>query len=955
MIGGTFIPLVGIWIFLLVHTGLAFNPSWGLTGLGILGHPHHQMTFQGVTTKFKEYFDVDEGDVSNSMDNARKEILAGTEIVDKHGDSEAEFGPAHCDDETLELCHDRLKSNLTIIRDFLNASDVATARDRLGRMLHTLQDFYSHSNWIELSLAAGQTIGSIDISINLADKWPLEKLVDPTKEQHSCQNCTYPGVTPAFEQNQIGFFDQVREWAVFTGDPMKTRNKSIVGVAMTIRRFGIKALEVVVGLLGLEIPAPVVTALDLIDDQLNTPPVCEANLIAPFSGSLLTSGYFGTKVEIHNTDKPAGKCSHGGPFDRNARGIEGISKDTSSPFWSPRSDLHQEAARLANKATLRYLDLLTTVVCDKTPAKDCVSLKALYGVGTSLSFVIDTTGSMGSVIAAVRDAAIRIVNDARTLPAKDSPSLYVLAPFNDPVVPPASKFTDPDQFISAILTLGAAGGGDCPELAMTGLQNAVAATPPGGKIFLWTDAGAKDVGIAESVGQAAASKSQTVTVFQFDGCPDPSGFNVVTHLTGGSLHSPLPYGDAGSTTGMADIEAKRDTKVFISIYYEKTLNALNPLRRRADNRTVTFELPVDPSVTFLGFTKNTSALVLQITRPDGSTLGSSDPGVTFLDFGEGSTETIDSPASGVWKITLTGDAAFSFSAFGTTSLIFSSFEFVENSGARHDGLFPVDIPPSPGAADILAMAAMQGTPFAKDSLTFEFRSLEGKVLETLDGMKSGSGADMDLPSNMFIGNVTVPRQSFNIYAKGKDADGKDFLRMLPGLLNLPSPPPGNGTNTTIPGNSTTSSTVRFANSTTPATSTAAPSTYPYSNSTLKGTLTSTSMQCLTCQPPPCTTDITSRTRTVIYFTSCPGPYGAPSSTLATTEILVPCYASCHSELPVVSPGCSKVPQPVGYPSATSVAAYPTGVTTTVEKVVTKTVEVVVTVTTSVAGGCSAHY
>lgn len=127
--------------------------------------------------------------------------------------------------------------------------------------------------------------------------------------------------------------------------------------------------------------------------------------------------------------------------------------------------MHPKAAALAYQATQQYLDYLKTSVCADTPAKDCVLLKALYGVGPSLTFVIDTTGSMGSIIAAVRDAAISIVNQARTLGVAQSPSLYVLAPFNDPDVPPATPFTNPDRFIEAILALDASGGGDCPELA----------------------------------------------------------------------------------------------------------------------------------------------------------------------------------------------------------------------------------------------------------------------------------------------------------------------------------------------------------------------------------------------------------------------------------------------------------------------------------------------------------
>jgi len=38
-----------------------------------------------------------------------------------------------------------------VINDVLNKTkDLIQARQLLGQLLHTLQDFYSHSNWIEL-------------------------------------------------------------------------------------------------------------------------------------------------------------------------------------------------------------------------------------------------------------------------------------------------------------------------------------------------------------------------------------------------------------------------------------------------------------------------------------------------------------------------------------------------------------------------------------------------------------------------------------------------------------------------------------------------------------------------------------------------------------------------------------------------------------------------------------
>ena len=128
---------------------LAFNPTWLYTGYGVAGTPHEAMTKSGVTSRLMEYFGIDATAVSNSMDLARKEMMAGPAVVDDHADTvykEAENPDAHCDDEHLEECNTRLINAKADIKTQLESGDVSEARTTVGRMLHTLQDFYSHSN-----------------------------------------------------------------------------------------------------------------------------------------------------------------------------------------------------------------------------------------------------------------------------------------------------------------------------------------------------------------------------------------------------------------------------------------------------------------------------------------------------------------------------------------------------------------------------------------------------------------------------------------------------------------------------------------------------------------------------------------------------------------------------------------------------------------------------------------
>lgn len=69
-------------------------------------------------------------------------------------------------------------------------------------------------------------------------------------------------------------------------------------------------------------------------------------------------------------------------------------------------------------------------------------------MGPSLGFAVDTTGSMGDVISAVRAQLIAIV-DSRTASLTnkvDVPNLFVIAPFNDPTTEPVFVTPDPAAF-----------------------------------------------------------------------------------------------------------------------------------------------------------------------------------------------------------------------------------------------------------------------------------------------------------------------------------------------------------------------------------------------------------------------------------------------------------------------------------------------------------------------------
>ncbi|XP_018085658.1 von Willebrand factor A domain-containing protein 7 isoform X2 [Xenopus laevis] len=309
------------------------------------------------------------------------------------------------------LCHfdsERLKQGnwlLLRMRDqllgSLKAKEYEGARDKLGQILHSLQDFYSHTNWVEM--------GNTDIHPDLAtpgrDIRSIAGLSDET-----CTDCT----------------------------------------------------------------------------ELS----CKNNIVQAIEErQLLTSGYYGDFPK-----KPHGKCSHGGPFDDSrlfsARG--GINKDTAAAIFSPHHFLHQIAAELALKASIKFLNELRDDVTDR-------EMLRILGVSASpaLSFVMDTTGSMGEEITTARLQSRHIIQRQRQTLLY--PDFYILVPFNDPDYGPVYKTSDPNEFLRYLDDLQALGGGDEPEMCLSALQLALIHTPPNSEIFVFTDASSKDAHLKSSV------------------------------------------------------------------------------------------------------------------------------------------------------------------------------------------------------------------------------------------------------------------------------------------------------------------------------------------------------------------------------------------------------------------------------------------------------------------------
>ncbi|KAF3815202.1 hypothetical protein GH733_016584, partial [Mirounga leonina] len=122
---------------------------------------------------------------------------------------------------------------------------------------------------------------------------------------------------------------------------------------------------------------------------------------------------------------------------------------------------------------------------------------------SSLSFVLDTTGSTGEEINAAKIQARHIVEQRRGCPME--PVHYVLVPFQDPGFGPVFTTSDPDSFwqqLNEIHALGVEMSLTCacqPWSAPPLCQPVLLHTPPLSDSFVFTDASPKDAMLASQV------------------------------------------------------------------------------------------------------------------------------------------------------------------------------------------------------------------------------------------------------------------------------------------------------------------------------------------------------------------------------------------------------------------------------------------------------------------------
>ncbi|XP_059904201.1 von Willebrand factor A domain-containing protein 7-like isoform X2 [Gadus macrocephalus] len=596
---------------------------------------------------------------------ALQEVYVQNGLVDRDFVASA---PHHFNSEAFLEGRGLITEGVVSIKANIRKQNYQASREMLGRVLHTLQDFYSHSNWVEL--------GNTEPFANLIQPdLPIENIA--AKDTATCSDCA----------------------------------------------------------------------------SGNCPNPILANILQE---KKLTSGYMG----IFSSEKPRGKCSHGGAGDLTSVAIPrgGISKDERRPG---NEALHDAAVTAATSASLQLLEDIRGAAGDR-------DFLRLMGIARSsvVCFVIDTTGSMADDIAAAKDVVYNIIDSKKG--KQDEPSEYILVPFNDPHFGPMTRTTDPEVMKNEISKLKAKGGGDSPEMCLSGLQMALTGAPASSHIYVFTDATAKDIALKDTILALMRSTKSTVSFFMTNARGRKrrsvtASFNDYTDLAlasgGQAIHV-----TKGNLPEATDIILDTSTSALVTV-----------LQRSRSSGSETFTFLLDESLRNITLYITGSRLTFTITNPAGVSQSN-----TQLNGGLGTIQSVgnlwrirldDDKQTGTWKIQMTSAQPYTLKVTGQNTITFI-YDFVVPFEGPHPGYAPIAGRPQAGRPTMLLLSVMG----RKGPASVTVGEVGLIPVSRAENVSRGSTTDLG-NGDILVTVDAVPQGEFVVILTGTDSvSGSQFQR-----------------------------------------------------------------------------------------------------------------------------------------------------------------------------------
>lgn len=430
----------------------------------------------------------------------------------------------------------------------------------------------------------------------------------------------------------------------------------------------------------------------------------------------------------------------------------GVLGDNENDKESEDHPLHDVAKNLAEEATIYFFIWLKTAINDLQKFKIFMGIKS----GKGIAFNIDDTGSMGPYIVASREHA-KAIADAYSTSA-NPPSRYVVQTFNDPTVGETLITTDVEVAKTTLGKITAKGGGDEPELCLTGLSKILdhLEDKSYSEIFVYTDAPAKDLDKLEEVRDKIQTKLPRITF-------------LLAYIDLYPPYELLAAESAGEVVKVNSISIAETAPLLISkanVISEPVLSFEN----FTASKTTTFSVDSSTSSVTIQLTNLKIAAEVTIYTPTGiikvpTVVTSSD----FLRILK-----IDSPALGTWKVTVDPKAQITpynlKISFETSSSLYvkivNGINDVLFGGSEVDGSLLIDS--TIGA--VVDMVGVFGSKFPiLDKVEIVKRTGEVIAAPRITQFKN--------KPRFLVQDMSVPTEPFKFKFYGKTRDGKIYERL----------------------------------------------------------------------------------------------------------------------------------------------------------------------------------
>jgi hypothetical protein len=299
-------------------------------------------------------------------------------------------------------------------------------------------------------------------------------------------------------------------------------------------------------------------------------------------------------------------------------------------------------------------------------------------------------------------------------------------------------------------------------MSLRGILNAVKASLPGGIVWVFTDATAKEAYLLPQV-LAEARRKKVVVLFGLTGSCSPVDKLYITlaEETGGQIF----FGDRSS---IGEIFAP--TEDIIRGNYVTVSRSMINL-----NGTAVVSVPVDDTLDNVAFSTSVYDGVIDnvtIMRPDGTIVVDSDPNVTISKLGsDNQIIAVRDPIAGIWVLEVSGLGPATIIAQGNSVINIDYFQFVTSVAGRYEQMY-VDIPGGNPIADgknATALTRLEG-PVA--SYTFEMADINGTVVDKAQELLNDAEA-----MNDEIVLTMNPIKPFSVVARGITSAGFAFQRL----------------------------------------------------------------------------------------------------------------------------------------------------------------------------------